>query len=241
MKKLINHVIHISKQWVQPKKKEKWGRHPRLLMNFGTVAYIWFLIGVTEAAMISSGCDNIPTEAETRSQFRRRRAVVTRRLIPFASSAPVPFASSIDERSRQLLEEVSIISDEDILVAFHDCSSFLVLVVSDHFSSNPVVTPINATRHQLVTLIRSICAGEGTNSGAIDEQWLLSSYRPCMFLGVCSSFAWLFTGLNDVLGRMERMVQRLSHAVRQTFEITDTGGDETEGSESRRRARSKRT
>ena len=55
--------------------------------------------------MVSSDCDDIPTEAETRSQFRRRRAVVTRRLVPLAGIAPVLFASSSHERSRELLEE----------------------------------------------------------------------------------------------------------------------------------------
>ena len=45
-------------------------------------------------------------------------------------------------------------------MAFHDCSSFFVLVAIDHFKNDPAVTPINATGHQLVTLCRSICAEE---------------------------------------------------------------------------------
>ena len=72
---------------------------------FVTFEYIWYFIGVSEAAMISSVCDDIPTETETRSQFRRRSAVVTRRLVPLVGSAPVPLASSSHERSRELLEE----------------------------------------------------------------------------------------------------------------------------------------
>ena len=76
-----------------------------VLAMFGTFAYIQFMIGVSEAPMISSGCDDIPIEAETRSQFRRRRAVVTRRLVPFAGSAPVPLASINHGRRRKLLEE----------------------------------------------------------------------------------------------------------------------------------------
>ena len=52
-----------------------------------------------------------------------------------------------------------------------------------------------------------------------------------MFLGVCSSFAWLLTGLDDVLGRVERMEQSSQRIVSHTFETTDTSGDETEGSE----------
>ena len=75
-----------------------------VLTLFGTVAYNWCFTGVSEAAIISFGCDDIRTEAETRSQFRRRRAVVTRRLFPLAGSAPVPLDSSSRERSRELLE-----------------------------------------------------------------------------------------------------------------------------------------
>ena len=131
---------------------------------FGTVEYSWYFIGVIEAAMISSGCDEIPTEAETRSQVRRRRAVVTRRLVPLTGIARVPFASSSQQRYRELLEEAFINCMYHIgcgyFVLIHDCSSFLVLVVSDHFSNDPVVTSINATGHQLVTLCRSICAEE---------------------------------------------------------------------------------
>ena len=51
--------------------------------------------------MISSDCDDIPTEAETRSQCRRRRAVVTRRLVPLAGGASVPFAGRSHEGSRE--------------------------------------------------------------------------------------------------------------------------------------------
>ena len=62
-----------------------------------------------------------------------------------------------------------------------------------------------------------------------------------MFLSVCLSFTWLFTGLDDVLGRVERIEQSSRRSVPHTFETTDTSGDETEGSEPRRRVRSKRT
>ena len=47
-----------------------------------------------------------------------------------------------------------------ILVTFHDCSSFLVFVVSDHFSTDPAATPFNATRPQHLTLWRFICVDE---------------------------------------------------------------------------------
>ena len=62
-----------------------------------------------------------------------------------------------------------------------------------------------------------------------------------MFLGVCKLFAWFFTGLDDVLGRVEHMEQSLQRIVPHTFKRTDTGGDEMDVSELRRRVRSKRT
>ena len=136
--------------------------------------------------MISSGCDDIPTEAETRSQVRRRRALVTRRSVPMAGIAPVPFASSSHERSRDLLEEASDDGMYHIrsgyFVVIRGCSSFLVLVVSDHFSNDPVATPINATGHQLVTLCRSICA-EGW---ALILEPLMSSKYCCRTIHVSS-------------------------------------------------------
>ena len=114
--------------------------------------------------MFSSGCDDIPIEAETRSQVRRRLAVVIRRLVLLARIAPVLFARKSHERSRELLEEAFDIGMYHIrcgyFVVFHDCSSFLVLVVSDHFSNDPAATLINARGHQLVTLCRSICFEE---------------------------------------------------------------------------------
>ena len=69
----------------------------------------------------------------------------------------------------------------------------------------------------------------------------MSPYRPRMFLGWCSSFAWLFIRLDEVLGRVERMEQSSSRVVPHTFGTTNTSGDETDGSEPRRRVRSKRT
>ena len=116
--------------------------------------------------MISSGGDDIQAGVETRSQSRRRPAVVTRRLVPLAVLVvlqcllPAPTASVIESCWKGLSNVTSIISDGDTSVAFHDCSSFLVVVVSDQFSKDPAVTSISATGHQLVTLCWSNCAEE---------------------------------------------------------------------------------
>ena len=111
--------------------------------------------------MISSDCDDIPTEAETRSQCRRRRAVVTRRLVPLAGGASMPFGGSSHERSRELLEEAFDVGLYHIRCASSWCSyiapRFLCFVI---FENDPVATPIHATGHQLVTLCRSVCAKE---------------------------------------------------------------------------------
>ena len=58
---------------------------------------------------------------------------------------------------------------------------------------------------------------------------------------MCSTTAWLFTGLDDVLGRVERMEQGLPGAVRHASQTRDTSGDETDMSEPRRRVRTKKT
>ena len=114
--------------------------------------------------MISSDCDDMPTEAETRSQCRGGRAVVTRRLVPLAGGASVPFAGSSHERSRELLEEAFDVGMYHIRCAYSWCSNiaphFLCFVILDHFNNDPVATPIHATGHQLVTLCRSVCAEE---------------------------------------------------------------------------------
>ena len=58
---------------------------------------------------------------------------------------------------------------------------------------------------------------------------------------MCSSSAWLFTGLDDVLGRVERMEQGLPGAVPHASQTSDTSGDEMDVSEPRRKVRSKKT
>ena len=131
---------------------------------FGTIDYVWYFLGVGEGAMISSDCDDVPTEAETRSQCRRRRAVVTRRLVLLAVGSSVPLGGSSHERSRELLEESFDVGMYHIRCTFLWCSSiaphFLCIVILDHLENDPVATPIHATGHQLVTLCRSVCAEE---------------------------------------------------------------------------------
>ena len=67
-------------------------------------------------------------------------------------------------------------------MVIHDCSSFLVLVLSDQFCNDPVATPINATGHQLVTLCRLIRA----EARAQSPEPLMSSKYCCRTFHVCS-------------------------------------------------------
>ena len=90
---------------------------------------------------------------------------------------------------------VCITSDGDILLAFHDCSSFLVFVVSDHFSNDPVASLINATGHQLVTLCLSICAEERAQ---VLEPLMNSKYC-CRTIHVCS-LAYSLACVHHLLG-----------------------------------------
>ena len=78
--------------------------------------------------MISSDCDDVPTEAETRSLCRGRRAVVTRRLVPLAGGSSLPFAGSSHERSRELLEEAFDVGMYQIRCAYLWCSN-----IAPHF------------------------------------------------------------------------------------------------------------
>ena len=72
----------------------------------------WYIFGIltvpAEAAVVCSGSGDISTEAETRSQIRRRRAIVTRRLMPLCHSALFSVASGSHERSREVLEEAFV-------------------------------------------------------------------------------------------------------------------------------------
>ena len=58
---------------------------------------------------------------------------------------------------------------------------------------------------------------------------------------MCSSSAWLFTGLDDVLGRVERMEQGLPGAVPHASQTSNTSGNKMYVSEPWRRVRTKKT
>ena len=75
---------------------------------------IVFCIVGTEEETGGDGAGEVSTGVESESLVRRRRAVVTRRLVPLAVGAQhcLPTADSSQTRSRQLLEKAY---DEGIL------------------------------------------------------------------------------------------------------------------------------
>ena len=104
---------------------------PHFAAMFGAFDDVWYSIGVSDGAMGVSDCDDVPTEVETRSRSGRRRAVVTRRFVPLAGGASMPFPGSSHERSRELLEEafdVGMYHSRCTFGMLQDCSSFWCLL-----------------------------------------------------------------------------------------------------------------
>ena len=127
-----------------------------------------FCIVGTEKETGGDGAREVSTGVESESVVRRRRAVVTVRLIPLAAGPHfcLPAADSSQTRSRQLLEKAF---DQGIFCAkeyyssitprlLHVCDSFLPL--SDQYSGDPSSSLIQATGHQLVSLCRSVVEEE---------------------------------------------------------------------------------
>ena len=120
--------------------------------------------GPVEVPAVEFGEGDISTEAETRRQRMSRSARISRLLVPLARSLSGPVDFSGRDHSRALLEQAFDdgwyqVELRNCLVASHGVSSFHCSV-SDHFSADPAITPINATGHQLVSLCRSVCAEE---------------------------------------------------------------------------------
>ena len=87
---------------------------------------IAFCISGTEEATGGDGAGEVSTGLESEGVVRRRRAVVTRQLVPLAGGPQhcLPAANSSQDRSRQLLEKAF---DEGI--PFFQMSSLLVLLL----------------------------------------------------------------------------------------------------------------
>ena len=98
--------------------------------------------------------------------------------------------------------------------------------VLDHFTLDPAITPISATRHQLVTLQQSIYLEERAQTleslmGSKDFLRSLHLFTSFPF----SLYASLFAELDDVLTHLG---QSYWPSCPRVMETNDTSGDETD-------------
>ena len=94
---------------------------------------IAFCISGTEEATGGDGAGEVSTGLESEGVVRRRRAVVTRQLVPLAGGAQhcLPAANSSQDRSRQLLEKafdegIPLFQMSSLLVLLLVCSMFAI-------------------------------------------------------------------------------------------------------------------
>ena len=137
-----------------------------IVLSFGkltTIPYELSFLGATSDGPCFSEAGDLSTEAEVTRSRRRKQAVITRRLVPLFGQEPDPVDFGSHERSRMMLEQAF---DDGIVEFKRGYSRFDSLWVPhllnclDHFAVDPVITPVNATGHQLVTLCRSVGAEE---------------------------------------------------------------------------------
>ena len=114
----------------------------------GDIGICFFWIGASEAAMIFSGGDDIPTEVDTPPEASQDADVALLHdvwsfsLVVLQFLLQVSAPSAVESCWRRRWITVCILSDGVFGVAFHDCLSFLVVVNWDYFSNDPAVTPI---------------------------------------------------------------------------------------------------
>ena len=111
-----------------------------------------------------SEAGDVSTEAEVRHMRRRKRAVITRRLVPLSGQEPGPVDVGSHERSRVMLEQAFDDGNSEFKWGYLRFGALWVpylLNCLDHFSVDPAITPVRATGHQLVALCRLVCAEEG--------------------------------------------------------------------------------
>ena len=209
------------------------------VLDFGKFATIQCELSFPGAASDGpcfSEAGDASTETEVRHTWRRKQAVITRRLVPLSDEEPSPVDAGSHERSRVMLEQVF---DDGNIEFKWGCFRFAslwvphLLICLDHFAVDPAITPVRAAGHQLVTQCRSVCAGERAQ---ILDTLLGSKYFP-MF----STTFWLsslhcislFTDLDAVLQHLGQS------AARPGPRVVDTS--DSSAKDSRRRVRSKRT
>ena len=114
------------------------------------------------------GAREVSTGVESESVVRRRRAAVTRRLVPLAEGPSIVFLRPIQAKLgvnscwRRRSMRVFLVPNECYSSItprlLHVCDSFLPVL--DQYSGDNSSSLIQATGHQLVSLCRSVVEGE---------------------------------------------------------------------------------
>ena len=152
------------------------GHFHMLGVSWALVSFLYFLLVVMTSRLKLKHEASLDDEVLWWHDVWSLWQVLLRCLLPVAAT------NAVESCWKRPSTIVCINSDGDVLEAFHDCSSFLVFVVSDHFINDPAVTPISATGHQLVTLCGSIWAGERAQYLKL----LMTSRCCCRIVHVCS-------------------------------------------------------
>ena len=125
---------------------------------------IVFCIVGTEEETGGDGAGEVSTGVESESVVRKRRAVVTRRLVPLAGGPsivllrPTQAKLRVDNFWRRRLMKVSFVQMSNYSSVtspfLHVCDSFLLVL--DQYTADFSSSFIQATGHQLVSLCRSV-------------------------------------------------------------------------------------
>ena len=129
---------------------------------------IVFCIVGTEEETGGDGAGEVSTGVESESVVRRRRAVVTRRLVPLAGGPSIVFLRPTQARVgvasclRRHLMRVYLVPNEypsSITPRLlHVCNPYFPVL--DQYTGYPSSSMIRATGHQLVSLCRSVVEEE---------------------------------------------------------------------------------
>ena len=131
--------------------------------QFTTIHYGFTFPGAAFDGPCFSEAGDVSTEAEVRHMRRRKQAIITRRLVPLSGQELGPVDVGSHERSLVVLEQAF---DDGKIDFKRGYLKFVFLWVPhllnclDQFAVDPVITPVRATGHQLLTLCHSVCVEE---------------------------------------------------------------------------------
>ena len=205
-----------------------------------------FCIVGTEEETGGDGAGEVSAGVESDCVLRRRRAVVTRRLVPLAGVTQhcLPAADSSQTRSRQLLEKAF---DEGIL-----CFRWVLLLVCSmfvtHFSCFRSVPWgsfifLHSGHGISASVSLSLCGwgGEEPAPGSFDDQFVLRNCSVWLHNSLVSPCVILLSELDEVLGKLSQGPSVAQQQQQRVLDTTDTSEEDTDIEQPRRRVRSRRT